>query len=248
LYSVLLVIDWAKRQLQNIVPLPTGISTAVDNVHLGLGRIGLLETDGKPTAVGRVLRGLIGRPAVEKNMAILQKTFNEFLNVLEESIEGELQQSRALFNQFESIDIQFKSLHRTVLRESDTQENQADEFLSNLWNYLLGNRRSQIKKFERNKKLLSRVREKTLENKNILREHNVQLLQLKNNLELLRKKVASNILRKYDTVIVPVEEQIQGLDDTYLQLKIVRETQKQLTRESHAGGRASKVHEIDGKP
>jgi hypothetical protein len=87
-----------------------------------------------------------------------------------------------------------------------------------------------------------------LENKNILREHNVQLLQLKNNLELLRKKVASNILRKYDTVIVPVEEQIQGLDDTYLQLKIVRETQKQLTRESHAGGRASKVHEIDGKP
>jgi hypothetical protein len=252
LHSILLVMEWAKRRLQNVLPLPTGsISTAIDNMHLVLSRIGLLETtNGSPTVMGQVLQSLIGQTAVQKNMATLQRTFNEFLNVLEESINSELKQSIELFAHFESIDRQFLNLHRTVLRENDLQENQEGEFLSNLWNYLLKNRSSQIKKFEKNKKLLLNVRQRTLYNKHVLKEHNNQLLQMKSNLDLLRRKIASNLLRTNESVILPVEEQIKGLDDTYMYLKDVRETQKRRTRERRAevGGKGKEREISDGKP
>jgi hypothetical protein len=226
--------EWAKHRLQSIPPLPTGsVSIAVDNVHMALGHIGLLETDGKRTIVGRVLNSMVGQAAVQTNMATLQHTFNEFLNVLEESIEGELKLSIDLFRHFESIDRQFVNLHRTVLRESNMQEAKENELLSSLWSYLLSNRRSQIKKFEKNKELLLDVRTRTLRNKHALNDHNRQLLVMKSSLEFLRKKIASSILRSNEVVILPVEEQIRGLDDTYNYLKQVRESQKQRTREKH---------------
>ena len=165
--------EWAKRRLQTIVPQPTGsVSIAVDNVHMALGRTGLLEAHGRPTVMGRVLTSLIGQTACQRNMATLQHTFNEFLNVLEESIDSELKQSIELFAHFEAIDRQFMNLHRTVVRESDLQEHEEGEFLSNLWNYLLKNRSSQIKKFEKNKMLLLDVRNRTLNNKHALKDHN----------------------------------------------------------------------------
>jgi len=69
--------EWAKRRLQSIVPQPTGsVSIAVDNVHLALGRVGLLEANGRPTVMGRVLKSLIGQTAGQRNMATLQHTFN----------------------------------------------------------------------------------------------------------------------------------------------------------------------------
>jgi len=150
---------------------------------------------------------------------------------LEESIDGELKQSIELFAHFESIDRQFMNLHRTVVRESDLQEHEEGEFLSNLLNYLLKNRSSQIRKFEKNKVLLLDVRNRTLNNKHALNDHNKQLLVMKSNLEFLRKKIASNLLRSNESVVQPVEDQIKGLDDTHVYLKDVREAQKRRMRE-----------------
>jgi len=200
-------------------------------VHLALDRMGLLEVDGRPTVMGQLVRGVVGQTVAQRNLNTLQQTFNHFLNVLEESINGELEQSVRLFAHFESIDRQFSQLHSTVLTENVLQENQESEFLSNLWNYLLKNRSSQIRKFEKNKQLLTEVRARTLLNRNALMQHSNRLLQMKSNLELLRKKVTSAVFRANESVILPVEEQIKGLEDTYLYLKEARETQKRAMRQ-----------------
>ena len=54
---------------------------------------------------------------------------------------------------------------------------------------------------------------------------------MKSNLEFLRRKIASNLLRSNESVIQPVEDQIRGLDDTYMYLRDVREAQKRRMRE-----------------
>ncbi|KAL3474960.1 hypothetical protein BJX99DRAFT_169314 [Aspergillus californicus] len=257
--SILLVMDWAKRELETLSSQPPSTlpSIVFDNVHDLLSKIGTLErvalpTNGEatddqlatPTTFGTVVATIFGQTSAQRTRATLTRTFTEFLSVLEESINTELTHSTALFALFESIDRQFLNLQRTVVRESDAQERAEGEMLSSLWTRVLGPDAAVVRKYEKNKRLLANVRSRTVANKHLLMDHRGRLLTLKVNLETLRRKLVSPLVRRNDSVSFPgaidtgsngrtlgpveaiIEGQIRGLDGTYEYLRSVREKQK----------------------
>ncbi|MCJ1267661.1 hypothetical protein MMC22_007547 [Lobaria immixta] len=242
--SILIVMEWAKRELSALSTLPlSSLSSAFTNVHAVLSRLGILEnrSTGLPTSLGALVTDLFGATSSQRTHQTLLRTFNEFLTVLEESINSELTYSTSLFSLFEAIDRQFLNLHRTVIRESDTQERLEGEFLSSLWVRIIGANASLLRKYEKNKELLSSVRAKTTSNKGMLMEHNGKLMALKGNLETLRRKLVSPLVRRENGSTVGVEEQVRGLEGTYEHLRRVREKQRDRVQEvlSGAGGRRS---------
>jgi hypothetical protein len=254
--SILIVMEWAKRELSQLSSLPLSSLTSVfDNLHSVLCRVGIFESsNGNPTSFGKLITDIFGQSRPQRTRSTLQRTFNEFLGVLEESINSELTYSAALFALFESIDRQFLNLARTVIRESDQQEREEGELLSSLWTRVLGPNAAKLRKYEKNRLLLSNVRERTVRNKHLLVDHNGRLLTLKANLETLRKKLISPLVRSNDSSTLSVEEQIRGLDTTYEHLKTVRERQKGMLMELLYGagrnrfslGRAAEGHGIEG--
>lgn len=219
--------DWAKRELSQLQNLPpSALTSAFDNMHTLFSRCGLFETSaGAPTRLGELTTSMFGQTSPQRTRAALQRTFTEFLSVLEDSINSELQHSLALFALFESIDKQFKNLARTVIRESNAQDSAEDDMLSSLWTKLLGPNASTLHKFEKNKKLLGNIRSKTVQNKGILVEHNGKLLTLKANLESLRRKLVSPLVRANGSTL-GLEDQIRGLEEVSGYLGGVRERQK----------------------
>ncbi|KAH8668085.1 hypothetical protein BGZ60DRAFT_470051 [Tricladium varicosporioides] len=226
--GILIVMDWAKRELSQLqISSPSPLSSAFSNLHTLFTRFGLLETpSGTPTKLGHLTTSLFGLTVPQQTRQTLQRTFTEFLTVLEDSINSELQHSLALFALFESIDKQFLNLARTVIRESSAQDSAQDDLLSSLWVKLLGASSSTLAKFEKNRALLSNIRSKTIQNKSILLEHNGKLLTLKANLESLRRKLVSPLVRQANGSSIGVEEQIRGLEEVSGYLGGVRERQK----------------------
>ena len=234
--SILIVMDWARRELAGVSGPANGPALIADHVHNLLNRGGLLESSatGSATALGSLLTSTLGATSPQRTRATLTRTFHEFLNVLEESINSELTHSTALFALFESIDRQFLNLQRTVVRESDTQERLESDLLSSLWTRVIGPNSAMLRKFERNKLLLGNVRARTVSNKHLIMEHHGRLQTLKVNLETLRRKLVSPLVRRNDSVSLGegngcagvVEEQIKGLTGTYDYLRAVREAQK----------------------
>lgn len=260
--SILIVMDWAKRELETLSAQPPSTlpTIVLDNVHNMLSRLGALEhtaeiPDGgvtTTTTLGHIVMAIFGPTSAQRTRATLTRTFTEFLSVLEESINSELTHSTALFALFESIDRQFLNLQRTVVRESDAQERAEGEMLSSLWTRVLGPDAAAVRKYEKNKKLLANVRSRTVANKHLLVDHRGRLLTLKVNLETLRRKLVSPLVRRNDSVsfmgtvdgggaggrasgaegrmLGPVEAvidgQIKGLEGTYDYLRSVRERQK----------------------
>ncbi|GAB7353777.1 hypothetical protein MBLNU459_g4163t2 [Dothideomycetes sp. NU459] len=227
--SILIVMEWAQRELTKLVAVPPShLSLAFSNLHTILSRVGVLENPrtGEATAVGKLVSELFGKTTPQITQATLQRTFTDFLGVLEESINNELTASISLFAHFEAIDRQFLNLQRTVIRETDAQEREENEMLASLWSRVIGGNASQLKKFEKNKQLLGSLRERTVQNKHVLVDHNGRLLQLRSNLEILRKKLVSPLVRANDSSTLTVEEQINGLEGTYLTLRATREAQK----------------------
>lgn len=223
--------QWAKRRLQTIEPMDTpSIGNAIDNIQSSLKSVGLMQAaTGRPTIIGRVVQSVLGQTTMERNLATVQTAFNEFLNVLEESINNQLQHSVNIFALFETIDRGFQNLHRIVVRENSSQDREEAEMLSSLWTRVLGARASDIQKFEKNKQLLASLRNQTIQNKHLLKEHNNKLLQMKSTLDMMRRKIASQLVRGNSSSTPPVDEQIQGLHDTWEQLKHIRDQQKQKT-------------------
>lgn len=219
--------DWAKRELSQLRSShPSALTSAFDNVHSLLSRCGIFEEpSGTPTRLGSMATSLFGLSSPQRTRQTLQRTFNEFLTVLEESINSELQHSLALFSLFESIDRQFLNLARTVIRESSAQDSAQDDMLSSLWTRILGPDAATLHKFEKNKQLLGNIRAKTVQNKSILLEHNGKLLTLKANLESLRRKLISPLLRANGSTL-GIEEQIRGLEEVGGHLGGVREKQR----------------------
>ncbi len=258
--SILLVMDWAKRELETLSSQPPSSLPSImfDNMQDLLSRLGALEhvtgassdssgaelTSTTSTTFGTIVTAIFGQTSAQRTRMTLTRTFTEFLSVLEESIEGELTHSTALFALFESIDRQFLNLQRTVVRESDAQERAEGEMLSSLWTRVLGPDAVVVRKYERNKRLLANVRSRTVANKHLLMDHRGRLLTLKVNLETLRRKLVSPLVRRNDSVsfagsvdsgsngrtLGPVEAviegQIRGLEGTYDYLRSVREKQK----------------------
>ena len=248
--------DWAKRELSQLQLLPPSpLTSAFDNIHTLLSRCGVFEApSGTPTRIGNLATSVFGLSSPQRTRQTLQRTFTEFLAVLEDSINSELQHSLALFSLFESIDRQVLNLARTVIRESSAQDSAQDDMLSSLWTKLLGPSSSTLHKFERNKKLLGNIRAKTVQNKSLLLEHNGKLLTLKANLENLRRKLVSPLLRANASTL-GVQEQIRGLEEVSGYLGGVRERQKGKLMEmlygtgSNSGRRvhAAERGEIEGR-
>ncbi|KAK3349925.1 hypothetical protein B0T25DRAFT_459773 [Lasiosphaeria hispida] len=227
--GILIVMDWARRELSQLQQIPSQpLSAVFDNLHNMLSNAGILENPetGQPTRLGAFATSIFGQSTPQRTKQTLQRTFEEFLAVLEEAISNELQHSLALFGLFEAIDHQFLNLARTVVREASLQEDMHADLLSSLWTRILGARASDVAKFERNRLLLVNVREKTVRNKGILVEHNHKLLALKANLETLRRKLVSPLVRSVNSSTLTLEEQIRGLEDVGGYLEGVRQRQK----------------------
>ncbi|KAK4230120.1 hypothetical protein QBC38DRAFT_441200 [Podospora fimiseda] len=229
--GILLTMEWARRELTQLNSIPTHtLSSFFDNTHSLLSAVGLLEDteSGSPTRLGHVFTSLFGPSTPQRTKHTLQRTFHEFLSVLEEAVTSELAHSLSLFALFESIDRQFLNLHRTVSRESTLQDERHDNLLSSLWTRILGAKASEVAKYERNRLLLQNVREKTVRNKGVLVEHNARLLALKSSLENLRKKLVSPIIRSAanGSSYLTLEDQIKGLEEVGGYLEDVRRKQK----------------------
>jgi hypothetical protein len=221
--------DWARRELGQLQGLPSApLSSAFDNIHNLLSGAGVLEDSqtGAPTRLGAVTTYVFGMSKPQRTRMTLQRTFYEFLAVLEDAINSELQHSLGLFALFEAIDHQFLNLARTVVREASLQDERHADLLSGLWTWILGPKASEVQKYERNRLLLQNVREKTVRNKGILVEHNGKLLSLKANLEALRRKLVSPLVRSVNSSTLTLEEQIRGLEDVGGYLEGVRTRQK----------------------
>ena len=251
--SILLVMDWAKRELAGLTSAQDTPLTALvfDHIHSLLNRGGLLEnSQGSPTRLGILLTSVGGASSPQRTRATLTRTFHEFLNVLEESINSELTHSTALFALFASIDRQFLNLQRSVVRESDTQERLESDLLSSLWTRVIGPSSAMLRKYEKNKQLLSNVRARTVSNKHLIMEHHGRLQTLKVNLETLRRKLVSPLVRRNDSVSIEngsvLEDQIAGLTGTYDYLRGVRESQKSKLMQLIYGSRPSWKSSIVG--
>lgn len=249
--GILNVMDWAKMHLNRLKssPSPSTISSAYDNIHNLLSEAHVLEdASGSPTALGRLTSHIFGFSNPQKEQRMVQLLFTEFLSVLEDSIQAELQHSVTLFALFEAVDHHFLNLARTVVRESSAQEELHADMLSSLWTRLLGTRAAELRKFEQNRLLLRDVREKTVRNKGILVEHNGKLLTLKASLETLRSKLVSPLVRGVNSTTLTLEDQIRGLSDVSDYLGDVRKQQKGKVMETLFGSVPSKKYAIEDRP
>ncbi|KAI5362095.1 hypothetical protein Slin15195_G057460 [Septoria linicola] len=218
--AILIVMEWAQRELSTISSEPPStLSSVWSNARNLLSRVGI-ATDGK------IMQELLGMTHQQRAKATLERTFYEFLGVLEESINNELTHSMALFQLFEAVDKQFLNLQRTVVREQDQQERMENDFLGSLWTKVIGVNASKLRKYEKNKNLLHSVRERTVRNKHVLVDHNQRLEQLKSNLEILRRRLVSPLVRSSNSSTITIDDQIKGLETTYQQLKGSRDVQK----------------------
>lgn len=219
--SILLVMDWASRELTQVSEEPPSrLGSVWSNAHHLLTGVGLVSENSP------LIQQLLGQTYMQRSKATLERTFHEFLGVLEESINNELTYSLQLFQLFEAIDKQFLNLQRTVIREQDSQERLEIDFLGSLWTRVIGVNASKLRKYEKNRNLLRSVRDRTVQNKHVLIDHNQRLRQLQSNLEVLRRKMVSPLVRSSNSSTLSVEAQIRGLDTTYQQLKSSRDSQK----------------------
>ncbi|KAI9761758.1 MAG: hypothetical protein M4579_000852 [Chaenotheca gracillima] len=228
--GIILVMAWAKGELLAIPsPSAASITTAFDNFQSLLSRVGVLEdSTGKPTGIGRIFNAIFGRSTPQRTHHTLQRTFQEFLGVLEDSINRELQFSIKLFALFDAIDREFFNVGAIAMRECGEadQEQEGGELLSSLWSRAMSSRAARLRKYERNKELLLNIRKKTLGNKHLVAAHHSKLLSLKMNLEILRTTLVSQMVRANDSSTMSVEQQVRGLDTTYELLRKAREQQK----------------------
>lgn len=245
--------DWAKRELFQLqLRQPSSLDSAFANIHTLFSNVGLLEgPDGAPTQIGAISNAIFGMSAPQKTRQTLQRLFNNFLGTLEEAIAQELDHALKLFGLFERIDKKFQVLASLAVREADTQEFKEEEMLSSLWTKILGPKAGELLKYEKNKRLLSNIRSKTLQNKGILTEHRQKLLMLKGNLDYLRGQLVKPLVRSVNASTLGIEQQMQGLEEAKDHLGRVREKQKGKLMEmlygSGSGSARRMGQEIEGR-
>ncbi|PVI05134.1 hypothetical protein DM02DRAFT_127567 [Periconia macrospinosa] len=225
--SILITMEWAKRELQSIQGPNVGMwDHVISNIHGGLGKIGVLEkANGELTVVGGVLNDMLGHTVQQRSKTTLQRTFDYLLTTLEENIANELSRADVLFQLFESVDRQFANLHRSVAKEEDSLSNKKDEFLASMWRTTIPNK-LKIKKYEKNLRLLKDVRASTLTNKMELKDHILVIYQVKEQLDKARKNLISPLIRRAQSNSFGLDQQLSDLSGTYGFLKGIRDTQK----------------------
>ena len=224
--SILHTMEWAQRQLGSVQSPTSGtLDTVVANVHGALSLTGLLEANGAPTSLGRVVNDVLGHTSAQRSRKTLQATFDLLLETLEDNIQGELARADVLFQLFESVDRQFHNLHRTVAREEDSLSTKKDEFLASMWRNTITNK-LKIAKYEKNLKLLKDVRASTLINKSELKSHIQVINSVKDQLDRARRNLVGPLIRSAQSNSFGLESQLEEVDRTYGFLKGVRDTQK----------------------
>ena len=227
-------------------PPPSTLSSAYDNVHNLLSQAHILEDNaGAPTPLGTLASWVFGPSNPQREQRMVQLLFREFISVLEDSIQSELQHSVTLFALFETVDRHFLNLARTVVREVTVQDELHADLLSGLWSRILGPRAAEVRKFEQNRLLLQHVREKTVRNKGILVEHNGKLLTLKASLESLRSKLVSPLVRGINSTTLSLENQIRGISDVSGYLSDIRKEQKGKVMQTLYGSVPGKKYMIE---
>ena len=227
--------SWSKLHLQRLKSSQslTPLSSAYDNMHNLLSTAHILEdTSGNPTAIGTVTTWVFGLSNPQREQRMIQHVFNDFLQVLENSITNELSHSTALFALFEQVDRHFLTVANSVVREEGIQDQMHSDLLSSMWTRMLGGKAAELRKFETNRSLLRDVRRKTVLNKELLMQHNGKLLSLQTALEALRTKLVSPLVRGVNSSTLTLEDQIQGLSDVSQYLGRTREEQKDKVKES----------------
>ncbi|KAI9741235.1 MAG: hypothetical protein M1834_002951 [Cirrosporium novae-zelandiae] len=237
--GILLVMDWAIRELSSI-PAPTASPfSMIDNFHAHLSNSVLFENQNTrvPTPLGAAVNTLLGASSTQRTRQKVQVTFNELISVLEETINSEITHSNKLLVYFQDVENQFKNLGRIVARETDEQTRAESENLASLWTRVLGPNPSQLRKYERNRALLESVRARTIANAKLVLRHNGQLVQVQYQLENLRRQLVTPLLNRRTTTSASVGEQIIGLKERLGTLKGVRAGQKEKMLEMvyHAG-------------
>ncbi|KAG9237821.1 hypothetical protein BJ875DRAFT_452872 [Amylocarpus encephaloides] len=234
---IVIVIDWARRELLQLQILaPSALTFAFDNIHTFFTHCGLLESGDIITGLGKFTTSVFGLTLSQRTRRTLQRTFTEFVAILEESVDSELHNSLALLAIFESMDKQFLALAHVVVFESTAQDSAQDDMLSSLWTKILGPNPVALRKFEKNQKLLLNIRAKTVQNKIALLDHNSKLLSLKANLEMLRRQLVSPLVRANGSTI-GLDDQIRGLEEVSGILGTARRRQKANLMEMLTGRR-----------
>jgi hypothetical protein len=247
LRSILITMEWAKRELQSIQGPKIGmIDTVIGNVHGGLSKIGVLERNGAPTAVGRVVNDVLGHTTQQRSRDTLQRTFDYLLSTLEENIANELMRADILFQLFESVDRQFQNLHRSVAKEEDSMTSKKDEFLASMWRTIIKDT-AKLKKYEKNLKLLGDVRSSTLTNKYELKSHIQIIHSVKDQLDKARKNLVSPLIRRAQSNSFGIDQQLQDLSGTYGFLKGVRDTQRRRVIQQLYGGSGRRIAITNGE-
>ena len=246
--AIIQVMEWSKRELDQLTSSPSSsnpLSSAFSNLVSLFSSLGLLSdphvSSAAPTTLDIILSRLIARTPAQRTRLTLERTFTELLSTLEDTINSELQATTSLFALFAGIDRQFLNLQRVTVREIDTQERLEGEVLSSLWKRATGSGRNQLRKYEKNRRLLQSVRERTVANKNLLVEHSGKLMALKGSLEHLRRRLVGPLFKGDGAAVrgstVGIEAQIEGLEGTYVYLRDVRQGQRERWNERMFGAR-----------
>ncbi|KKF95896.1 hypothetical protein CFO_g1736 [Ceratocystis platani] len=228
--GILIILQWARRELHSVHQLPWNpVAYMLDNFYLTFAGSGIFEQpDGQQTKLGTLTTAIIGRTQSQRARHALERTFLEFLGVMESVVTDELERSLPLLARFDAADSKFQLLAETVQRDDANADDALERrsALATLWTRLLGPRATAVQKYARNKELLRDVRTKTQSNKYILVDHNAKLAALKAALDGIRKTLVSPLIRTVNSTSLTLADQIKGLDEVSSHLSSLRQDQR----------------------
>ena len=187
--SILYAMELHLRLLTHL-PSP---SPLYDRPHQVLSSLGILadRESGQPTSTGSLILRLLGPSHPQATVTALRAAFDAILSAVESSIENELSYSTRLLDLFEAVDQQFRNLVRSVGTESTEIDRAESELLGRLWSRMFGAAARQAASFQKNRILLTNLRNQTVSHRGVVVAHKRALESLKYRLERARREISA---------------------------------------------------------